>query len=107
MAEKVTAWQASDGTLHQTEQCAKDKDFQLALDAWMEAKFKFTRGDDDLCDQDRGYLRVIDAIVEDRMKLLQIFKMLNGESGSFEAYPTRTAMGSAQAGQAVGVSRAG
>lgn len=67
--ETVRAFKASDGKLFESEQDAKDHEFELALAAWWRS-CEFTHPAD-----------VLTAIMDERMKLLPIFKLLNGGNG--------------------------
>lgn len=68
---KVSAWRTSDGVLFEDEESAKTHEFQSALSVWFLAQFP---------NQDEGCLpeKFWDALLEDRNKLLTIFKHLNG-----------------------------
>jgi hypothetical protein len=72
MPEKVTAWQAADGTLYASESDAKDHDFKSALAVWFRDRFPSPG-----CDGEPG-TAFFGALIDDRMKLLPIFKLLNG-----------------------------
>lgn len=72
--DKVAAYRTSDGTLFETEQAAKDHEFQITLTVWWEAQ-------DFEADKATGAVfpdRIYTLIMADRMKLLPIFKLLNG-----------------------------
>lgn len=76
MVEKFSGWIASDGRLFKTEDEAKSHEFEEAFYAWACERFG-VKGNDPLpAEMDALY----EAIVEDRMKLLPIFKLLNGGS---------------------------
>jgi hypothetical protein len=69
MAQKVTAWRALDGELFETEDDAKSYDFEKGFNGWMDENF-------DKLPRDAGAFKAI--VMRDRMKLLGIFKLLNG-----------------------------
>jgi len=74
MADKVSAWQAADGSIFLVEQDAKDRDFEIALRAWAQDYFN-TPGDEALSAQQENFIA---AMIAERSKLLAIFKLLNG-----------------------------
>lgn len=74
MAEKVQAYRAKDGSLFAEEQAAKDHDFGLAFTAWWDS-CSFANVSD-----------VLNSIMDERMKLLPIFKLLNGGSNIVPIY---------------------
>lgn len=84
MADKVSAWQASDGTIYMVEQDAKDRDFEIALRAWAEDYYNTPR-DDPLSEHAE---QIVASMIAERMNLLPIFKILNG--GNTLALPPRT-----------------
>ncbi len=78
MAQKVTAWKAIDGQLFETEDDAKAHDFDKAFSDWMAESFAKWPPD---------VPAFKDVVMRDRMKLLSIFKLLNG--GNPQAAPVR------------------
>ncbi len=69
MAQKVTAWKAMDGQLFETEDDAKSHDFDKAFSGWLAESFETWPNDATAFKA---------AVIRDRMKLLGIFKLLNG-----------------------------
>ncbi len=74
MVEKYQAWRSADGELFDSEQEAKDHEFTVTLATWFKARFP-----DPGVDGEPG-TAFWNAMLEDRMKLLPIFKLLNGGS---------------------------
>lgn len=75
MAVMVQSWRADDGSLHATEQDAKEKDFQIAFDAWLEGHFPPS------LKEQPTWQDLVTAIRNDRMALLKVLKTLNGGNG--------------------------
>lgn len=78
MARQIAAWLSSDGSLHEKEDSAKTRDFEIAFDAWVENRFHPVVSTQDDARMSRSFENLRGAIHEDRMKLLAIWKLLNG-----------------------------
>lgn len=85
MPDKVQAWRSSDGKLFELEDEAKAHEFELAFRAW--ARSGLDAGEKDFTDPQM--IGFINRIIEDRMKLLPIFKGLNGGNGLSVPAPPR------------------
>lgn len=82
MVEKCSAWLASDGELFIDEQMAKNHEFTLALDAWVEARFPTGLADAGSAPSpQRSFDNLLGALKDDRTKMLAIYKLLNGGGG--------------------------
>ena len=79
MIKSVPAWLTSDGKLFEKEDDAKTYEFEQALRAWVADQHK-NGGANDAKPPDWSDLH-LDAIMRDRLKLLGIFKLLNGGPG--------------------------
>jgi hypothetical protein len=79
--EKFSAWRTVDGKLFAEEQDAKDHEFAVALDAWVEATFSPEIHTVDDARAERSFDNLLGLLKADRMKMLPIFKLLNGTGG--------------------------
>lgn len=84
MAEKVIAWKSSDGEMFENEDDAKAHDFETELMTWVNKHSPFPSNTQPFT----TILSFVDAMVEDRMALLKIFKLLNG-GNPIVAAPTK------------------
>lgn len=76
MVKQVQGWLADDGSLHLKEDEAKGRDFEIAFHAYCEDVISGLGTEDK-----SGAAQLVKAMIEDRMKLLPIFKLLNGGNG--------------------------
>lgn len=73
MIDKVPAYRTNDGQLFEKEQDAKDHEFELAFDVWFKS---VTEGFDVTQKNTLDDIKMV--ILDERAKLLPIFKLLNG-----------------------------
>ena len=74
----VQSWEASDGSLHKTEDQAKEKDWTIAFGAWLSSHFPDNY---DMPVFERTFDNLVTRIRDDRMALMKVMKLLNGGAG--------------------------
>ena len=75
MVKQVPGWLAEDGSFHLKEDDAKAAEFRIAFTAWVDS----IRTDNP--NRIVSPTELIELVFTDRMKLLPIFKLLNGGNG--------------------------